>query len=100
MLALVAISGLLLLAFRATAAMGVLLALHFGLVLAFFLLLPFSKMVHAPFRATALLRNAQEARAPSLVMFGEGRASMSSPRPERGGWSASADHDGGDEPPR
>lgn len=61
-LALVAASGLLLLAFRATGAMGVLLALHFGLVLAFFLLLPFSKMVHAPFRAAALLRNAQEAR--------------------------------------
>jgi citrate/tricarballylate utilization protein len=61
-LALVAVSGLLLLAFRASGAMGVLLALHFGLVLAFFLLLPFSKMVHAPFRAAALLRNAQEAR--------------------------------------
>lgn len=62
-LASIAISGLFLLAFRATGAMGVLLALHFGLVLAFFLLLPFSKMVHAPFRAAALLRNAQEARA-------------------------------------
>ena len=62
-LALVAVTGLLLLALRATGAMGMLLALHFGLVLAFFVLLPFSKMVHAPFRAAALLRNAQEARA-------------------------------------
>jgi citrate/tricarballylate utilization protein len=58
-----AVSGLLLLGFRTTAAMGTLLALHFGLVLAFFMLLPFSKMVHAPFRAAALLRHAQELRA-------------------------------------
>lgn len=63
MLALIAASaasGLALLAWRATAAMGLLLTLHLGLVLALFLLLPVSKLVHAPFRFAALLRAATE----------------------------------------
>jgi citrate/tricarballylate utilization protein len=63
LLFLVSASGLLLLALRHTGAMGVLLALHLGLVLAFFLLLPYSKMVHGVYRALALLRNAIEKRA-------------------------------------
>lgn len=56
----VAASGLALLAWRASAAMGLLLTLHLGLVLALFLLLPVSKLVHAPFRFAALLRAAVE----------------------------------------
>jgi citrate/tricarballylate utilization protein len=63
LLLLVAATGLLLLAVRHTGAMGVVLALHLGFVLAFFLLLPYSKMVHGVYRGLALLRNAQEKRA-------------------------------------
>jgi citrate/tricarballylate utilization protein len=59
-LALTAVSGLALLGLRATAAMGTLLAIHFGLVLALFLLLPYSKMVHGLYRSGALLRYAIE----------------------------------------
>jgi citrate/tricarballylate utilization protein len=55
-------TGLLLLALRHTGAMGVLLALHFGLVLALFVAAPYSKMVHAVYRGLALLRNAREKR--------------------------------------
>jgi citrate/tricarballylate utilization protein len=55
-----AASGLLLLAVRETAAMGMLLAVHLGTVLAFFVTLPFGKMMHAPFRALALLRAAMD----------------------------------------
>ena len=62
LLFLVSITGLLLLAARHTGAMGLLLAVHLGLVLAFFLVIPYSKMVHAPFRALALLRNAMETK--------------------------------------
>ncbi|MDB5412497.1 MAG: signal transduction protein [Rubritepida sp.] len=59
----VAITGLLLLVIRHTGAMGVVLAIHLGFVLALFLVLPYSKMVHAVYRGLALLRNAQEKRA-------------------------------------
>jgi len=60
LLALVSASGLVLLALRATAAMGVLLAVHLGFVLALFLVLPYGKFVHAAFRFAALLRYALE----------------------------------------
>jgi citrate/tricarballylate utilization protein len=57
-------TGLALLAFRATAAMGVLLALHLGVVLALFMLLPYSKFVHGVLRTLALIRNAADATLP------------------------------------
>ncbi|MEM7472297.1 MAG: tricarballylate utilization 4Fe-4S protein TcuB [Pseudomonadota bacterium] len=57
LLFLVAATGLALYAFGATAALPSLLALHLGAVLAFFLLTPFTKMAHAPFRLVALIRN-------------------------------------------
>lgn len=60
LLALAAFTGLILLALRATGAMGVLLAIHLGVILAFFLVLPYSKMVHGVYRSAALLRNAAE----------------------------------------
>ncbi len=60
---LIAATGLLLLAIRHTGAMGTLLALHLGLVIGFFLVMPYSKMVHGVYRGLALLRNAQERRA-------------------------------------
>jgi len=54
----VAATGLALLALRGTAAMGLLLAVHLGTVLALFVLLPYTKMVHGAYRAAALLRDA------------------------------------------
>jgi citrate/tricarballylate utilization protein len=54
----VAATGLALLALRGTGAMGLLLAVHLGTVLALFVLLPYSKMVHGAYRAAALLRDA------------------------------------------
>lgn len=60
LLALTAFTGLLLLAFRATPAMGMLLAIHLGVVLSLFLLLPYSRFVHGVYRSLALLRHAME----------------------------------------
>ena len=53
-------SGLAILAFRETASMGILLAIHLGIVLSLFLLLPYSKLVHGMYRTAALLRAAME----------------------------------------
>jgi citrate/tricarballylate utilization protein len=67
LLGMTAVTGLLLLGLRATPAMGLLLAVHLGLVLALFLVMPYSKFVHGIYRTAALLRNArdqQEATAP------------------------------------
>jgi citrate/tricarballylate utilization protein len=60
MLFLTALTGLMLLLLRATGAMGILLALHLGVVFALFLTLPYSKFVHGLFRFGALLRFAME----------------------------------------
>jgi citrate/tricarballylate utilization protein len=60
LLASVSLSGLLLLGLRATGAMGVLLAIHLGFVLALFLVLPYGKFVHGVYRSAALLRYALE----------------------------------------
>jgi citrate/tricarballylate utilization protein len=60
LLLLTSLTGLLLLLFRATPAMGVLLAVHLGTVLGFFVTLPYGKFVHALFRYAALVRNAAE----------------------------------------
>lgn len=62
MLLLTSISGLALLAFRSTSAMGTLLAIHLGIVLALFLSLPYSKFVHGAYRFAALVRHAHEQR--------------------------------------
>lgn len=60
MLFLVSLTGLLLLGYRETAAMGMLLVIHLGFVFAFFVMLPYSKFVHAIYRFAALLRFAEE----------------------------------------
>jgi len=60
LLFLAAATGLLLLGLRNTMAMGMLLALHLGVILSLFLVLPFSKFVHGIYRSAALLRNAGE----------------------------------------
>jgi citrate/tricarballylate utilization protein len=57
---LTAVTGLVLLAARATSAMGTLLAVHLGFVLALFVVMPYSKFVHGIYRGAALLRNAVE----------------------------------------
>ena len=57
---LTAFTGLLLLALRDTGAMPILLAVHLGVILAFFIALPYSKFVHGIYRATALLKAAIE----------------------------------------
>jgi citrate/tricarballylate utilization protein len=58
------LTGLLLLCFRETTAMGVLLAVHLGAVLGLFLTLPYGKFVHALYRAAALERFAIEESRP------------------------------------
>jgi len=58
----VAFTGLALWAATGTAAVPALLAIHLGTVLAFFLLMPYSKMVHGFFRLAALTRDAQARR--------------------------------------
>jgi citrate/tricarballylate utilization protein len=56
LLMLTSLTGLLLLALRATPAMGVLLAVHLGVVLGLFLTFPYGKLVHAVYRFAALIR--------------------------------------------
>jgi len=62
MLLLTAATGLLLLVLRATPALGTLLAVHLGVVLALFLTMPYSKFVHGIYRGLALVRSAGERR--------------------------------------
>lgn len=53
-------TGLVLTALRATPAMGLLLALHLGVVFAFFVTMPYGKFVHGLYRFAALMRHAHE----------------------------------------
>lgn len=62
LLHLVSTTGLLLYALGGNALMSGLLALHLGLVLSFFLLTPYSKMMHGFFRLASLMRDAQKKR--------------------------------------
>ncbi|MEI9806231.1 MAG: tricarballylate utilization 4Fe-4S protein TcuB [Pseudolabrys sp.] len=62
MLFLTSLTGFGLMVFRDTGAMGVLLAVHLGVVLALFLSLPYGKFVHGFFRYAALIRYAGERR--------------------------------------
>jgi citrate/tricarballylate utilization protein len=64
LLFLVSLTGLLLVFLRETRVMGVLLALHLGVVLALFLTLPYGKFVHALYRFAALVRFHIERRRP------------------------------------
>jgi citrate/tricarballylate utilization protein len=62
-LASIALTGLALLWLRDTPSMRPLLLAHLALVLAFFLMLPYGKLVHGLYRAAALVRHAHETRA-------------------------------------
>ena len=64
LLFLVSLTGLLLLFLRETRAMGVLLAVHLGMVLALFLSMPYGKFAHALYRFAALVRFHIERRRP------------------------------------
>ncbi|MDO7929660.1 tricarballylate utilization 4Fe-4S protein TcuB [Pseudomonas sp. JV414] len=67
LLFLVSASGLALLAGRETSALGLLLAIHLGLVMAFFLTMPYSKFAHGIFRSAALLKYTIEKRQPNPI---------------------------------
>jgi len=67
---LVALTGLGLLAARATPALPSVLVLHLGAVMALFATLPYGKFAHGVFRSAALLRNAVEKRQPSRLQLG------------------------------
>jgi citrate/tricarballylate utilization protein len=69
MLFLTGLTGMALLLWRDTPAMGLLLSLHLGVVFALFITLPYGKFVHGIYRYLALVRYARErrmmARAPA-----------------------------------
>jgi citrate/tricarballylate utilization protein len=60
LLVLTSLTGLLLLVFRETAALGALLVTHLGVVTALFVTLPYGKFVHGVYRSAALLKFALE----------------------------------------
>ena len=62
MLFLAGLTGLALLFWRETSAMGPLLAMHLGVVFALFITMPYGKFVHGLYRYAALVRYARELR--------------------------------------
>jgi citrate/tricarballylate utilization protein len=64
-LAVVAITGMLLLALRETPAMGVLLVVHLATVLALYVSAPYGKFAHFLYRYAALVQNRVEAAVPA-----------------------------------
>ncbi|NKB48050.1 MAG: tricarballylate utilization 4Fe-4S protein TcuB [Alphaproteobacteria bacterium] len=60
MLFLTSLTGLLLLVLRASPAMGLLLAIHLGVVFALFITMPYGKFMHGLYRFAALVRYARE----------------------------------------
>ncbi len=62
MLFMTGLTGLALLMFRDTTAMGLTLAVHLGVVFALFLTMPYGKFVHGLYRFLALVRYARERR--------------------------------------
>ena len=70
LLLLTSASGLALLAWRDSAAMGPLLAIHLGIVMALFLTMPYGKFAHGIYRSAALLKWTSEKRRPSELKLG------------------------------
>jgi citrate/tricarballylate utilization protein len=71
MLLLTSVTGLALLGYRETSAIGLLLVVHLAFVLTLFLTLPYGKFVHALYRFAALTRYALERKRPGLNVGGE-----------------------------
>jgi citrate/tricarballylate utilization protein len=67
MLFLTSLTGFLLLVLRGTGLMGLLLAIHLGVVFALFLSLPYGKFVHGLYRFLALVKYAGERRSGTFV---------------------------------
>lgn len=70
LLLLVSVTGLALLVWRDSAALGVLLAVHLGVVMALFFTMPYGKFAHGLFRAAALLKSSIEKRQPDRLLAG------------------------------
>jgi citrate/tricarballylate utilization protein len=70
LLLLISASGLALLAYRDTTWMPILLAVHLGFVMGFFLTMPYGKFAHGIYRTAALLKNAIEKRQKSTLQLG------------------------------
>ncbi|RTZ43447.1 tricarballylate utilization 4Fe-4S protein TcuB [Candidimonas sp. SYP-B2681] len=70
LLFLISLTGLALLVLRDTRYMGLLLALHLGVVMALFLTMPYGKFAHGIYRSAALLKWAIEKRQPLKVKLG------------------------------
>ncbi|QEW07895.1 tricarballylate utilization 4Fe-4S protein TcuB [Nitrincola iocasae] len=62
LLFMISLTGLLLLGLRETALMPLMLALHLGFVMAFFLTMPFSKFAHGFYRGAALFKSYLESK--------------------------------------
>jgi citrate/tricarballylate utilization protein len=62
LLFMISLTGLLLLGFRETTLMPLMLALHLGFVMAFFLTMPYSKFAHGFYRCAALFKSYLETR--------------------------------------
>lgn len=60
-------TGLLLLALRETTAMGMLMVIHLGVVMALFLTLPYGKFVHSIYRTTAIVKYALERKRKQTI---------------------------------
>ncbi len=71
LLFLVSATGLALMLWRESRAMGVLLAVHLGVVMALFLTLPYGKFMHALYRFAALVRFHIERRRPLPAIASE-----------------------------
>jgi citrate/tricarballylate utilization protein len=67
MLTLTSLTGFALMIFRDTGAMGMLLAVHLGVVLGLFLSLPYGKFVHGLYRFLALTKYASERKRGTFV---------------------------------